>query len=276
MKYTPEMLAEAARQSTTIADVLRYLGIRLTGGAHSHIRRRLIEFGIDTSHFTGQAHLRGRRSPKRLTPDQVLVIRPSHRKRAPGSLLTKAMLAKGVEYQCTECGIGPLWNGTRLNLHVDHVNGDFADCRLENLRFLCPNCHSQTSTFAGRGKRKGEGAPVKPQPKPISRTATTALTVRQAADLLGCSVSHFYKLRAKLALSDDDVARLEQARTERRLAVVACAMNHPQEGPRKIAERLRAQSAGTIDISSTTVSNILNAAGLNTAAARLRARDDSV
>jgi hypothetical protein len=271
MKYTYEMLAEAARQSTTIAGVLRHLGLRVTGGAHSHIRRRLIELGIDTSHFTGQADARGRPSRRRRTPDQILVVRERHRKRAPASMLTKALLAIGAELRCAECGIGPLWNGERLVLHVDHINGDYADCRPENLRFLCPNCHSQTRTFAGRGKRPADRTAGTPQPAP--RPATTPLTVRQAAALLGCSVSYFYKLRLRLNQPDGAVPDLSQAREEQRLAVIACALAHPQEGPEKIAQRLRTETAGRIDVSHGTAWNILHAVGLNTSRARLAAND---
>jgi hypothetical protein len=57
-KYTRELLTEAAVNSISIADVLRYLEIPVTGGAHAHISRRLKQLGIDTSHFLGQAHMR--------------------------------------------------------------------------------------------------------------------------------------------------------------------------------------------------------------------------
>jgi hypothetical protein len=268
MKYTTEMLAEAARQSTTIAGVLRQLNIRVTGGAHSHIKRRLAESGIDTSHFTGKPDLRGRCSPRALTPDEILVIRPPHRRRPPGALLTRAMLAKGVALECAWCHVGPLWNGEVLVLHVDVINGDYHDCRLTNLRFLCPNCHSQTHTFAGRGKRPNERGLDRQQrdasgpPPPV-----TPMTVQQAARLLGCSRSHFYRLRRSLTgeprKRDPGIAERGEAR---RLAVIACALDHPADGPRKIAARLNEQ--GLFEISHGTVSNVLRAAGLNTEEAR--------
>jgi hypothetical protein len=53
---------------------------------------------------------------------------------------------------CAECGLGPEWNGNPLTLQLDHINGDSRDHRLENLRVVCPNCHSQTLTYAGRNK----------------------------------------------------------------------------------------------------------------------------
>ena len=147
------------------------------------------------SHFTGRGHYRGRTSPTRLSPDQVLVLRPMHRRRAPGSLLTKALVAVGVPLRCATCGNGPEWNGRPIVLHVDHISGDYADCRSEHLRFLCPNCHSQTSTFAGRGKRPRSAEPILRRPKTAIAPPVTPLTVAEAARLLGCSASHFYRLR---------------------------------------------------------------------------------
>jgi len=59
-----------------------------------------------------------------------------------------------VEYVCTECGITN-WNGKDIVLEIDHINGDNTDNRIENLRYLCPNCHSQTSTYKGRNINSG-------------------------------------------------------------------------------------------------------------------------
>jgi hypothetical protein len=79
-------------------------------------------------------------------------------RRINGERLRRYMLTLGLwPYVCAECGQPPEWNGKPLVLQVDHVNGDPADNRPENLRFLCPNCHTQTETFAGRNCRPSMG-----------------------------------------------------------------------------------------------------------------------
>ena len=143
-KYTKENLTDAVLNSTSYSGVLRFLGLRQAGGTQSHLKRRIIDFGIDTSHFTGQSWLKGSVSKNRKSSDEILVLRECGN-RQKASKLRRALIEKGVDYCCSKCGQKPEWLGNPLTLDVDHINEDWLDDRIENLRFLCPNCHSQFS-----------------------------------------------------------------------------------------------------------------------------------
>lgn len=58
-----------------------------------------------------------------------------------------------LQRECFECGIAE-WRGEPLAIQIDHINGVKTDWRIENLRMLCPNCHSQTPTFSGRNVKR--------------------------------------------------------------------------------------------------------------------------
>lgn len=156
--YTPELLTEAVQGSCSFAGVVRFLHLRQAGGTQAYIARRIRAFGIDTSHFTGQAHAKGQRHPK-ICAGQLLVPRPPHARRVPGQRLRQALRELGRPDLCAGCGIGPSWHGRPLSLEVDHINGDWCDNRPENLRILCPNCHATTETYCGRNKRHRRAAP---------------------------------------------------------------------------------------------------------------------
>lgn len=58
---------------------------------------------------------------------------------------------KGIHgYKCVTCGNDGMWNNAVLTLHLDHIDGDNKNNNLDNLRFLCPNCHTQTATYGGK------------------------------------------------------------------------------------------------------------------------------
>lgn len=90
----------------------------------------------------------------RVIQDENYFIKNSTRSTA---LIKKRILQyKLLPYKCVQCDIKDSWNGRYIELHLDHINGDNRDNRLINLRFLCPNCHSQTDTYCGKGINKGK------------------------------------------------------------------------------------------------------------------------
>jgi hypothetical protein len=149
-KYTFEILEPVVKSSLSFAEVLRNLGLKQTGGSQSNIKKLVIEYGLNTDHFLGQARNQGdahRGGPKKTTAEEILVLRDRLARPESAHRLRRAMIEIGIPYKCSLCNIKDTWNEKPLMLTVDHINGHRFDNRRENLRFLCPNCHSQTPTF---------------------------------------------------------------------------------------------------------------------------------
>ena len=91
---------------------------------------------------------------KMLTPNEEIFTENS---RFSNELVKQRIVSQDLlEYKCVNCGLGDTWQGETIILDLDHINGNNADNRISNLRFLCPNCHSQTSTYKGRNKNTGK------------------------------------------------------------------------------------------------------------------------
>lgn len=98
-----------------------------------------------------------RRSSGRCRSDTVLSDEEVFCENSSASLQTvkrRLRASASSHIACSECGIGQVYNGKPLTLQVDHINGCRTDNRLINLRWLCPNCHSQTDTFTGRNIKR--------------------------------------------------------------------------------------------------------------------------
>jgi hypothetical protein len=160
-KYSRELLEPLVREAFSIGQVLRNLGLRPTGGNYRMVHTRLRVLGIATDHFRGQGWSRGEtvqthptvtRIARRNTwPDREVFVENS-----PvicGYRIIRRLRRLGWKYECSECEISE-WRGRTLKLHLDHKNGVNNDNRLENLRLLCPNCHSQTETYCRKKNSK--------------------------------------------------------------------------------------------------------------------------
>lgn len=146
VRHTEEALREAVAKSHSVKDVVRHLGISNVGGNQTHISRRILGLGIDTSHFA-----RPQAWPKGAL-GSLLTLRSPADGRAPGRRLRRELLRLGIPERCADCG-GTDWHGDPLPLEVDHINGDWWDNRQDNLRYLCPNCHALTATWSRGGGR---------------------------------------------------------------------------------------------------------------------------
>lgn len=143
MKYTRERVEAAAKVSDSIAGVMRELGIQKpSGGIYNHIGRRLREWDIDTSHFLGQGSRLGRIPPNKKPPEHFL-CRKEGGGRVEGRKLRRALIEIGRSYRCESCLNEGVWMDAPMVLEVDHIDNDWRNNEADNLRFLCPNCHSQ-------------------------------------------------------------------------------------------------------------------------------------
>lgn len=141
---------ELVHNSKTIGEILKYFGMENKGGNSNTVKRRMQYEQINFSHIMlGKSHNKGRKFPNasKKPIESILVENSTHTR---VHLKKRLIKEKILEYKCSICDNKGEWLNIKLSLQLDHINGINNDNRIENLRFLCPNCHSQTSTYCGK------------------------------------------------------------------------------------------------------------------------------
>lgn len=143
-------LKNVVATSYTYSEVLTKLNLSNQGGNYITLKNRLKKDNISNEHFDVNFNRQIHANKRAISIDAILVNESTYSRH---SLKIRLIKEKILKHSCSECGLNTHWNNKPLSLTLDHINGVSNDNRLENLRFLCPNCHSQTDTFAGRNKK---------------------------------------------------------------------------------------------------------------------------
>jgi hypothetical protein len=153
-KWNEKNLRVAVASSTSKRQVLTKLGLIEAGGNYQQVGRYILEYKISTSHFLGQRSNFGKTIPREplYSLKEILVRNSSFQSHK----LKKRLFSESIKNKkCELCGWAKVSVDGRIPLELDHINGDHCDNRIENLRILCPNCHSLQPTHRGRNKKKG-------------------------------------------------------------------------------------------------------------------------
>lgn len=149
MSYSVEDLRGAVKDSICVSDVCKKLGVSVCSFNYNRIRKLCTDNTISIAHFDINAATQ--RNKKVWTAETIFIKNcPVSRGHLRGILIRLGFYT-GV---CAECKGVDIWNGKPLIIEIDHINGDHNDNRKGNLRWLCPNCHSQTETYRRKNIKK--------------------------------------------------------------------------------------------------------------------------
>jgi hypothetical protein len=156
-KYSKEYIEPIIKEAKSIKEVLEKMGLRAAGGNYQVINRYITKHGIDITHFETASERMSKNKKEKIPLENYLVENSNYTRT---TLKKRLINEKLLEYKCYECGNDGNWMGKKLSLQLEHKNGVHNDNRLENLTLMCPNCHSQTNTFAGKANKKNKNIKI--------------------------------------------------------------------------------------------------------------------
>ncbi len=150
--WTTDQLQLAVASSRSLAQVLTKLGLKPRGGNYQQIAKYIRELGLSTAHLLGRGWKKGKTFPGsyHIPLEKILVKNSDYQS---FKLKNRLFSANLKPQQCESCGWAQRSIAGYLPLELDHINGDHRDNRLQNLRVLCPNCHSLQPTHRGRKQK---------------------------------------------------------------------------------------------------------------------------
>lgn len=161
-------LESVVKNSTSYADVIRALNLSKSGSKYTLVRRWVTKLGIPVDHFCNTGGFSQGHTRSTIPDHDVLVDNCPH-----DQTVVRRVAKRLLPLICQECSIGGTYNDKPLVLQLDHINGKNNDNRIENLRWLCPNCHSQTLTW---GAKRNDSSPRKRKPRILMNCCATCST----------------------------------------------------------------------------------------------------
>ncbi len=155
-KWKKNELIVAVASSASTRQVLQKLGLVEAGGNYDQIKKYIKELNLSTKHFKGQSWNKGLHFGGKVkhTLPEILIENSSYQ----SYKLKQRLFKEGLKTKkCEECSWSKMSEDGRLPLELDHINGNRHDNRLENLRVLCPNCHSLKLTHRGKNRKRPGG-----------------------------------------------------------------------------------------------------------------------
>jgi len=148
-------LRDVVAKSFCKSDILRSMNLAIHSGNFDTLNKYVKKYNISISHFNDDSAkekkanaLKESQEKRKLKHEEIFIENSACNRTSIRKIVKKFSL---LEYKCA-FGHEAIWEGKELVLHLDHINGIPSDNRIENLRYLCPNCHSQTTTYC-RGDR---------------------------------------------------------------------------------------------------------------------------
>lgn len=142
-------------ESKSISDLLKKLNVNSRGsGAYKTFRNHCKRIGVDLDVIKFKINPTLNNKGVKRPLSEILIKDSTYQNIS--RLKIRLVRDKILEYKCVKCGNSGEWVGEPLVLQLDHINGVNNDHRIENLRFLCPNCHSQTKTFGGVNQKRSK------------------------------------------------------------------------------------------------------------------------